>query len=299
MKQNLFNPFDTLKGKIHIISPARAPSKNKVLRALKFFDKLRIDYSISEKIFDASKSPIPSLPQSRADEFNSAISDENVVMILCSRGGFGCSDILPLINWELLKKRNIIVMGFSDISALHLAMLKMKAGLPIAGPMLADLPQSFVNDFAGISLKKALSNDKTEFKLSDFCEIRSYKKGFARGKICVSNLTLLSSMLGTKYMPSLKNKILLIEDLNEAHHKIYRYLAHLELSGAANSLAAILLGDFKNCGKKAELDSVFANFAKRFNIPFLSGIPFGHIKKIFSLRLNSEVLIEGDKVSIF
>lgn len=299
MKKNLFNPFDTLRGKIHIISPATAPAKNVVLRALKFFDKLRIDYSVSEKIFDASKSPIPFLPQSRADELNSAIEDKKVAMILCSRGGFGCSDILPLINWELLKKRSTIVMGFSDISALHLAMLKMGAGIPIAGPMLADLPQSFVNDFAGISLKKALCNDKTEFKLSDFCEIRSFKQGFARGKICVSNLTLFSSMLGTKYMPSLKNKILLIEDLNEPHHKIYRYLAHLELSGVANSLAAILLGNFKNCGKKSELDSVFANFAKRFNIPFLYGIPFGHIKKIMSLRLNSEVLIEGDKISIF
>ncbi|HRR06767.1 MAG TPA: LD-carboxypeptidase, partial [Victivallales bacterium] len=212
--------------------------------------------------------------------------------------GFGSSDILPLINWNLLKEKKKIIMGFSDISAILLAMLKKNAGIPISGPMLSDLPQSFENNFAGVSLKKALENDSSPLRISDFCEIRSYREGKAEGKICASNLTILCSLIGTPFIAPLKNKVLLIEDINEPYHQIYRCLSQLELSGITENLSALLIGNLKNCGRERYLNEVFANFAKKHKYPVLSGIPFGHIRKIMSFNLNSRAIIYGKNIII-
>jgi len=298
MKKKLFNPFENFKGKIFILSPARAPKKEKLNNVINIFRKLNIEFEYSNRLFDNLKSSLPANPEFRAKEFNHALKDNKISMLLCARGGFGSSDILPLINWNLLKEKKKIVMGFSDISAIHLAMLKKNAGIPISGPMLSDLPQAFENNFAGISLKKALDFDSSPLEISQFCEIRSYNEGKAKGKICVSNLTVICSLIGTPFMPTLKNKILLIEDINEPYHQIYRCLSQLELSGITKKISALLIGNFKNCGKEKDLNEVFANFAKKHKYPILSGIPFGHIKKIMSFRLNSTLIVDGKNITI-
>lgn len=292
-----FNPFSRVEGRVFIMSPARPPSRAKIARALKLFDEAGLNYSLSKNIFACGSRPaFPAPPDRRAAEFNSAVADSSVGMILCARGGYGTSDMLPLIDWKALRRRGTIVMGFSDITALHLAMIRMKAGVALAGPMLSDIPESFKRNYAGLSLEKALSGDRGDLDISRFREIRSLKAGSAEGEICVANLTVLSSMIGTGFMPSLEDKILLVEDLNEPFHKIYRYISHLRLAGVFDGISGLLLGNFRNCGGRRDLGELFASLARSLRVPVLSGIPFGHIRRILSIRLGAMVLLEKGRL---
>jgi muramoyltetrapeptide carboxypeptidase len=294
MKEN-FNPFESNVRKIRIISPASPPRDAPFRKALDSFKKNNIKIFLSEKARSCGitkKWPAP--PDERASDFNSALRDPQTDMIICSRGGFGTADILDLIDWESFKKRKLFVLGFSDITALHLAMLKYKAGIPIAGSMLADIPSVFFSDFPGLSLEKALSGDRKPLCLNKICRLSTIKKGKAKGQIVAANLCVLSSTIGTKFMPSLKGKILLLEEINEPPHKIHRFFSHLYHAGILDDIKGLLLGIFKNCGKRAELNHVFANFAKKVSGPVVSGVKFGHIKKTIFFRLGAELSISDD-----
>jgi muramoyltetrapeptide carboxypeptidase len=178
-------------------------------------------------------------------------------------------------------------------------MLKNKAGIPIAGPMLSDIPQSFKRNYAGLSLEKAILGDKKNFDISKYNRLEVIKSARSEGRVIAANLTVLCSLIGTKYMPDLRGCILLIEDINELDYKIHRSMSQLYFSGILNEINALLLGNFKNCGTRADMKIIFANFAKYVRGPIIYGLPFGHIKRILSLRLGTNTFVSDAGNVIF
>lgn len=134
------NPFPSSVRKIAVPAPAGIPDRKRLDDSLALLHSFGIETVPGRHIFaESGESYFASSKENRAEDFNAFLHDPSIDLILCARGGYGSMQILPLIDWETLRRRNLPVVGFSDITAIHLAMLRKKAGIPIASQMAARL----------------------------------------------------------------------------------------------------------------------------------------------------------------
>lgn len=215
----------------------------------------------------------------RAEDFNELAENESVDAILCVRGGYGSPRILDQINYELLKERDLPVIGFSDISALHLAMLSRNAGRCVASQMAAQLPDA-------VSDPKTLAGMKRVYCRLDGVQNEFHKVGrlltalngetTAEGGIIPVNLTLAATLCGTDYLPSMEERIVVLEEIGEPVRKIDRMLNQLLYSRFFRGAAAVVFAQFTDCGGSAERNRLFRDFADRVNCPVFCGLEYGH-----------------------
>ena len=177
------------------------------------------------------------------------------------------------LDYETLQKRNLPVMGYSDITALHCAMLKNSAGIPVAGSNLTGMENlAATPQYAASHLEALVENCSG----SDNIVLKCISRRQRTVKACAyaANLTVLSSLCGSDYLPDFSNMILILEDVNEPLYKIDRMLNQLYLNKVFDNLAALAMGDFS--GTESDPAFLFEQIAGRFDLPCFTGFPFGH-----------------------
>lgn len=274
------NPFPPSVRRIAVPAPAGVPDRVALERSLALLASFGVETHLGAHVFASSEETyFASSRENRAADFNDFLHDSSIDLILCARGGYGSMQILPLIDWETLRRRNLPVVGFSDITALHLAMLKEGAGIPVAAQMAARLAAALEDAVTADGMERALRLAFSEDR-ADFREIAALVPvGNARdteGSLLCANLTLLSSMLGTGYLPDFGKKIVILEDIGEAPRRIDRALVQLELSDIFARASGVIFGDFTDCGTREELSRVFRRFAQTVSVPVYAGLAFGH-----------------------
>ena len=240
----------------------------------------------------------------RADDVNAMFADRNVHGILAMTGGSGGNRMLPLVDYELIRRNPKFLGGFSDITALINA-VHAKTGLVTFHSPVAD---SEWNAFSVDHFKRAvmgadvmtLTNPKPDDDtlVSKTGRITTIRAGTARGPLVGGNLTVLMSMAGSPYWPSFKGAILLLEDINEYIYRVDRMLSTLKNAGVFDGLAGVVLGAFTNCEPgdgfgTLTLDEVFDDYFKGLGIPVYRGAQFGHIKKKFTLPIGLPVEMDA------
>lgn len=232
----------------------------------------------------------------RAAELNDLIRNPEVQAIYCLRGGYGSVHLLDRLDWETLRRRKLPVIGYSDITALHSAMLSKRAGVAVSACMALRLETdsgstAFRRHFRrawGIALHQ-------RGKYRRIAGLRILKAGpepVEAGLFC-GNLTMLASLCGTGYLPAMKGKVIFLEDIAEPVRKLDRSLMQLKLSGFFDSCAAVVFGDFKQCGDSAERDGLFRRFAAEMNCPVFSGLHYGHCSRSISLVCGEKALLRS------
>jgi len=254
---------------------------------------------IEVKIFKGQKPDI----RSKVSYLEKMFNDDSVDLIIAERGGYGSSEICDLIDWKRLSRVPKPLMGYSDITFFHLAMLKYKCGIPIAGPIALELEQTAEDEDAASSLFSILENIfllRHKKQLSSVSNISSkglkvIKNGTATASLIPANLTVLLSSIGTKFIPDLKGAILLLEDIGEPQYKVRRCLNQLKQIGILSNLSGLLFGNFKDCGNISELNTIFESYSKYVNGPVVSGIKFGHCKYSSSFIVGQNISVDTDK----
>ncbi len=294
------NPFPGNIKHVAIVSLAGKPKRDAITSTCKLLKGFGIRTTVMPNVFAPEQGEkLPSRCELRISDFNRALNDNSIDLILSSRGGYGSAQLLGNVDWRLLKKKNLPVLGYSDMTALHLAMFAKKAGIAISSPMASELPGALRHPATWNSLNSSLSSASGKiFPLPEKFKLNIIKGGKAAGKIIPVNLTVLSTMLGTPYLPDFKGAILLIEDVNEPVYKLDRYLTQLQLAGILKDVSALLFGNFKYCGNERERLKIFAKFADAVDGPVISGIPFGHINRRLCLRFGTEVEIDNGKIFV-
>jgi len=291
------NPFPGSINHIGIISPSGPINKETVLDTCKLLRKFGIKITVMPHVHGSSKVEYLAADiADRLDDLHNCWKNRSINLVLAARGGYGSAQLLPYIDWDLLKSRDLPLLGYSDITALHLAMLAKNAGVPVASPMIRQLPKALGDGFSDKWLTKALSTDTAPEKLvlCNKAKLRIIKKGTASAPVIPVNLTMLNSLLGTSYIPDLTGKILLIEDVKEPTYKLDRCLTQLRLAGIPGKLAALLIGDFRYCGNSRQREELFVDFATSVNGPVISGLPFGHRLPMLCLRYGSIIHITSN-----
>ncbi len=240
----------------------------------------------------------------RADELNEFVQRDDIDGILCARGGYGVARILPLIDYDSIRAKAKVIMGYSDITALLIAVYNKSKVVSYHGPVCsstfdATTKSSFVQVM--MTNKTLEGQDQTPEQLLYKHEgLEVFHEGQAEASMVGGNLSTICSTLGTPYEIDTRNRILFLEEIAEEPYRVDRMLTQLWLSGKFDDVKGVVLGVFKSCDtiKRNRRKNISPNdlmsqslkqvFTQRFStmtIPVLSGLPFGHIKSKLTLPL--------------
>ncbi len=278
---------------VAVVSFAFKPEAKKVARFAAWLGKAGIRCTVMPGVFMKTDFKMPSDAGLRLADLHGALNDRSVDVIVSSRGGYGSAHLLEKIDWKLMRERNIPVLGYSDITALHLAMFAKKAGVPVSTPVAVEMPGALRFKAAADSLTKALDPSQPPQEISP-PRPEVLKRGRASGGIIPANLATLCSVVGTEFMPDMRGKILLIEEVNEKPYQIDRMLTQLRLAGILKDISGLLLGKFIACGSRRILRKIFADFANCVNGPVVAGIRFGHRAPSLCVRLGAETGVSAE-----
>ena len=225
----------------------------------------------------------------RADELNSFFADKEVKAVFCMKGGWGCARLLDLLDYETISSNPKVIIGFSDITCLLVAIQARTGLVTYHGPV----GNSGWNDYTTGYLKRILmNNEKVSFLPGpgDGDVPRTIRAGKATGALIGGNLSVLSGMMGSDYLPSWKNKILFLEDTGEEPYRIDRMLTQLDLCGVLKQISGFVFGKCVKCNaeeseKAFTFNEVLDQHILPLQIPAFSGAMTGHIENKITLPL--------------
>ncbi|MBF0492293.1 MAG: LD-carboxypeptidase [Deltaproteobacteria bacterium] len=274
-------------------SPFDVPEFEKGLVTLK---ELGFRVTYRKDIFE-KRAFLAGTDERRAEELNQHLADPEVRAILFARGGWGTSRILPLLKKDLFEKKPKIVLGYSDLTSLLLYLQKL-GWTVFHGPVVAKgLGENF-SDRGKNSLLRAflqkvalgpISNEGQHFILP----------GKSRGILIGGCLSLLISSLKTPWELDCENKILFIEDINEAPYKIDRMLTHLSLAGKFEGLKGVISGPFHSKASEEEVYvSILREHFGKLKIPVVYNFPSGHLNNMLTIPFGVELELDSNESRI-
>lgn len=243
--------------------------------------------------------------EERAADVNTMYADDSVRAVFAVRGGWGSARILPYLNFDLIRANPKLLVGFSDITALHMA-FAARAGFPtIHGPN-AGSPWGKLswNSFRNLVFEgrvPAYRNPKaTEDRLVQrVWRTQTIRPGKAVGRLLGGNLTVLTALLGTPYLPSFDGAILFLEDVDEAEYRIDRMLTQLALAGVLRRVAGVVFGQCTNCRASGPsyggftVSQVLRHHLQPLGVPAYQGALFGHVDDQFSIPVGAHAEINA------
>ena len=246
--------------------------------------------------------------EQRAADFNDMFADDDVRAVFAVRGGWGSARILPLLDWKTIRANPKLLIGFSDITALHLA-FAARAGFPtIHGPNAASSwPETSWNSFWTLAFAGAaptFSNVPADPMLSGRLPMVPIRTGKARGKLIGANLTVLSALMGTRWLPDFDGAILFLEDVGEAEYRIDRMLTQRALAGVLGKVAGVVFGQCTRCTTEEPdyagftIGQVLQQHLEPLGIPAFYGANIGHVANQISMPMGVEAEIDGGEGSI-
>jgi muramoyltetrapeptide carboxypeptidase len=245
----------------------------------------------------------------RAEDVNEMFSDKEVNAIICIRGGWGCNRILPLLDYDVIKKNPKIICGYSDITSLLVALYAKTGLLTFHGPVGGSTWNQFsLNYFKKILFDGeavTMENPKTigdNLALTKD-RIQTITKGKAKGRLVGGNLSVLTAMVGSQYLPNWKNHILFLEETDENIYRIDRMLTQLKLAGILQQLSGFVFGKCTKCNPgegygSLTLEEVFNDHIKPLGIPAYAGAMIGHIENKFTVPVGCEAEIDAEAGTI-
>ena len=241
----------------------------------------------------------------RANDIEDMFRDDEVDGIICLRGGYGTPRILDHIDYDVVRENPKVFVGYSDITALHIAFNQIADLVTFHGPMVtSDMIDEF-DEFSKESLLENITNVEANRKIENpqGLKLSGINEGIAEGSIIGGNLSLIAATIGTPYEVDLKDKILFIEEIGEEPYRIDRMLNQMRLAGKFEETNGIILGDFKNCECKKHSDSLtleelVVEYIKPCKKPILFNLKSGHCVPMVTLPFGVKVKIDSKKNEI-
>jgi muramoyltetrapeptide carboxypeptidase len=248
----------------------------------------------------------------RVDDLHEMFRDTEVKAIICVRGGYGSMHLLDKIDYDLIRRNPKIFVGYSDITAMHLAITRHSRLTTFHGPMTL----ATFTEYSRENFRKALFETKPLGKLSNPPEknemrpshpTRAIRSGRATGPLVGGNLTLITATLGTQYEIDTKGKILFLEDIDEEPYDIDRMLTQMRLAGKLQEAAGIVFGECADCrpkdykpslGLPYSLGEVLDNILGQLKVPVFYGLTLGHTDDQLTLPLGVLTTLDADAGTI-
>lgn len=299
--------------KVALVAPASFISEKSLQTSIEKVKELGLESVYSEKIF-GKYGYFSATDKERADDFNNMIINPEIKGVILAAGGYGCTRILELIDYEMIKKNPKVIIGFSDNTALVNAIHKKTGLVTFHGPIARTMHQGYNREhFESIVINpidkyliESTDDDIQKSNEDKVYERYTITSGKVQGELVGGNLTLICSLMGTPYQIDFKDKIVMIEDINEEPYRIDRMLTQLISSGELTKAAGIVFGICKGCGKSEKtktansftLREVIEDRIKPLNIPAVYGLSFGHNINNFTFPIGVKAQFDADSQTI-
>ncbi len=228
--------------------------------------------------------------QDRLYDLSQALLDPAIEAVICIRGGYGSGRLLAGLPFQRLTGAPKIFLGHSDITFLHLGLASLAGWTTFHGPNLVGM-SSFAH--RAQSVLDCLSGRACFHWTLEPQQI--LRPGRVQGPVFGGNLSCLTRLLGTPYMPDPAGALLLIEDCSEALYRLDRMMNHLKLASVLPSLGAILLGNFDRCAREDEICQMIMEHVSDYDFPVVCGLPFGHGERNDVIPLGAPFLLDTNE----
>ena len=297
--ENDFIPLKPLpkKGTIGVFAPSSPVAPDKLARGIRYLESLGYRVETTPSCYRA-EAYLAGSGQERAANLMELVERPDIDAIFCTRGGFGSIMMLPHLDYGRIREQRKIVLGFSDVTALHWAIMA-KAGLPgiSAGMVGTDLSYIDKNEDFEAAFWELLDSGELHLEIS---QPPGAVPQEATGIAMPGTMSVAAMLLGSPYFPDLRGCIPILEDVNEQRHKLEAYLQQLRLGGHFDAVNAIVLGYFSPAPEEEypELPSTDAIFDRAFaglpsSVPIIKGLAYGHIPNKISLPVGVPISVSS------
>ena len=246
----------------------------------------------------------------RAADLNAAFADPSVDAVWCLRGGYGTPRILPLLDYETIRKHPKVFIGYSDITGTLNAINRLTGLVTFHGPNGGDVQSDYTLD----QFRRVVANPQAAGRIAEppppgkppregwvDRENRLYRlaPGKAKGRLVGGNISVFSTLIGTPFEPELKGRILFLEEVGEDPYRIDRWLTQFLLTGKLSGLAGVALGKFSKCNSEDSYgtwtwEEVCKDRFGGLGIPVLARLVFGHVTDKATLPLGVMAELDAD-----
>ncbi len=296
---NLIKPNKLKKGDtIGILAVSgRIKDFERLERAKSFFEKEGYNVVISNTCKTSHRYMSGINDEENIKELEHFFTNSDINAIIAARGGYGTLRLINKINWDIIKNNPKIFAGYSDITTLINLIYKKTGLITFHSAMPNGDFSGEINEYTAKSFFSALSGETKTIKAEN---ITVHKPGIAKGILWGGNLSVLTSLCGTDFVPD-NDLILVLEDLNEPEYKIDRMLTQLfNIKEIRNRIKGIAFGEFKDVQNNDMLDEIKNELISELNIPSCSGFNVTHSKKkdTFPVGAEAELNAENGEINV-
>ena len=271
---------------VAVLTPASIPNEEKMRLGVMMLERAGLKVKVMPNTYAKApkgKKTIP-LPKRLAD-FMAAWNDPEVDMIIPTRGGTGAQQVAAKADWNQLRKRKVILMGYSNITCLTGPMLSQKAGYPMQGPNIGSLVSC---DEASLKHLKAILAGETP----DPIQLTALREGDISGMVYAGHLTLLRQVQTTPFKVDTTGRVLFIECVRRPERELKRTFNSLKKQGFFDKCAGVVLCHFTRCFPDNESKLNFFKYVcSQVSCPVYYGYPYGHERAIRALDFQRKAVI--------
>lgn len=239
--------------------------------------------------------------EARLEDLHTLISDPEVHAVFCTRGGYGTPRLLHRIDYNLFRQHPKILVGYSDITALQLALLARANLVTFTGPMVAVEMGKGISEFTENHFWETLQSTQPPKRMRDVSgPLQIIQSGTAWGRLLGGCLSLVTTLVGTSFLPDLNGCILVLEDIGEEPYQVDRRLMQLKLSGILDKISGLVFGQFQDCepekpDESLSLEQVIREVVSDLNIPVVMNLPYGHIDTKYTLPVGVKAYLNAEE----
>ena len=291
---------------IGLVSPASAPSSSEMIeKGVQYLE--RLGYAVKVGPHAAKvHGYLAGTDEQRAGDFNGMVRDKTVRAIIAVRGGYGTPRLLSLIDYRALKRQPKIIVGYSDITALQLAIVQKVGLVTFSGPMAGVEMSNGIDPYTEENFWRLLTSRSRVGELRNPSDepLRVLRRGKKVGRLLGGNLATAMSLLKTPFAPDLTGSLLVLEDVDEAPHRVDRVLSQLSNAQILGKISGLVFGKFTDCIPSdpskpyIPIDQVLENAAQRLKCPVVANLQYGHVPKKLTLPLGLRTRLDTEKGTI-
>lgn len=295
---------------IGLIAPSGHTSDESIAKAVARIESLGFKVALGNHLREVHGNYAGTVEQRLAD-LHAMFANPEIKALWCIRGGSGAISLLAHIDYRLIRANPKILLGYSDITALHLALLRHAGLVTFHGPVASSTPSNYTTEHMlavlmdpapRYTIPMAMENARRASEEPHYA-IRTVHAGTASGRLIGGNLSMVAALAGTPYAADFTDSLLYIEEVNEAPYRIDRWMTQLDLAVGFNKAAGVIIGICDNCGPGQEdvsltLDETLDVHLQPLTIPAVTGYSIGHIRNQFTLPVGVRATLDTGRQTI-
>jgi muramoyltetrapeptide carboxypeptidase len=277
---------------VGLVAPSSAPNEPEDIRfAIETLASLGFRVRPGAHLFERD-GYLAGADAARAADLNAMFADDAIDAVWCVRGGYGASRLLPMLDYDRMRGAPKALIGYSDITALHMAIHAQAGLVTFHGPVawraftpysLGEMRRVLCETTVPLRVGAPPPFESGAGKIDRENRVTTLVPGKARGRLLGGNLCLMAHLTGTPYAPDLRGAILFLEDVDEPYYRIDRFLTQLWLSGRLDGVAGVAFGKFTRCQPSPSfvqnrlLEDILAERCRALAVPAVAGLMIGHV----------------------